>query len=242
MGHHFNSTAWIRLQRDGRLLCALVMLIASAGFAQGPSPQEIRTVTAAEIAVLGKKKPDTLFRFTGTMMCETAPGFCFFLDETGPIRVRMLNRIPVEPGDQVEMTGTIWEYNGGWLGAITAVKRGKGKIPAPLFVRAGEATPKEHNLRYITVRGQVLEHAQHTSYYIWDNLRRPLTVDVLVVNCDGVKVNVMCNKGTQVLQYCPPGTVAEFTGMCRLEVFERYGIESRNMDVVMTGMSGLRLI
>ncbi|MEZ0273660.1 MAG: ATP-binding protein, partial [Roseimicrobium sp.] len=46
----------------------------------------------------------------------------------------------------------------------------------------------------------------------------------------------------QVLQYCPPGTVAEFTGMCRLEVFERYGIESRNMDVVMTGMSGLRLI
>jgi PAS domain S-box-containing protein len=242
MRHSFNPNAWTGFQRDCCLLCALVMCFVVSAVAQEPPSQSIRTVTAAEIAVLGKKKPEGLFRFTGTMMCETAPGFCFFLDHTGSARVRMLNRIPVVPGDLIEMTGTIWEYNGGWMGAVTVEKRGKGNIPAPIFVRADEATVKEHNLRYVTVRGQVLERTQHTSFYIWDNLRRPHTVDVLVVNCDGVKVNVMINQGTQVPQFCPPGTVAEFTGMCRLEVREQYGIESRNMDVVMSGMSGMRLV
>ena len=145
----------------------------------------------------------------GTMMLEYAPGYFFLRDATDTVRVRLRELVALKRGDLVEVTGEPTRIDRrAWLEQAEAKVIGIGQLPAPQRIRATEAAEDRYNAQYVTVSGRVVRHG---NYRLWG-----VTNEVALVESEGVSCKAIFVPGAQSAQRFPVGTVAEFSGICRL--------------------------
>ena len=169
-----------------------------------PAAHTISTVSNAIVL----RQPVTV---TATLMLESEPGYLFVHDDTGDLRVHLrgTNATALHRGDLLSVTGLpVAMEDRPWLDSAEATRVGEGKIPAPIAIRASDAAKELFEARYVTARGRVVGTNSYTL--------RGATSEVLLIDSDGVLCKVMFRRGTHAERLFPVGTVAEFTGICRL--------------------------
>jgi PAS domain S-box-containing protein len=148
-------------------------------------------------------------RVVGTVTFEFAPGYFFLHDDTGDIRVALAMTNRVARGDLLEVTGLPGRREARpWLVDAEATRRGAGVLPAPAKIHADDAVKEKYDAQYVTLRGQVVGHGSYVLY--------GLTNEAVLIDSDGVACKAMFDLGTQSQRLFPVGTLAEFTGICRL--------------------------
>lgn len=175
-------------------------------------------------------------RVQGTLLLETEPGYLILMDETGSLRVQFSGTNPPAwtRGDLLEAEGLpVMSDNRPWLVADTARRLGTGNVPPPVRVRASDALQQLYDARHVTVRGRVVGTNSYT-------LRR-YTSEVLLTDSDGVLTKMMFPQGTQAEKLFPIGTVADFSGFCRVgqRVDES---QTRYLHVVLPGPEGVTVV
>ncbi|MDB6027204.1 MAG: histidine kinase, partial [Verrucomicrobiales bacterium] len=149
-------------------------------------------------------------KIAGTLMSQFEPGYLILHDDTGEIRVRLRHATNnFHRGELLEMTGLpIRAESRAWLESADAKAIGQGKIPPPLPIRVSDALKDLYDAKYVVLRGQVVGTNSYTL--------RGVTNEVLLVDSEGVLCKVMFPWGTQAEALFPVGTLADFTGICRL--------------------------
>ena len=204
--------SWRRRSLAGVLLgFALAALSAAAQTNLPPAattdPAPPVSINADETLAYSGKKQRVLI--VGTMLLEYAPGYFFLRDATDTVRVRLRERIPLKRGDLVEVTGEPLRIQGrAWLELAEAKVIGTGDLPAPQRIRASEAAADRHNAQYVTIRGRAVNHGAYRLLGV--------TNEVVLVESEGVSCKAIFSPGTQSARRFPVGTVAEFSGICRL--------------------------
>ena len=182
----------------------------------------LRTVTIAEALRLAGRGERVKVR--GTLLMETAPGFFFLKDATGGVRCRMVHPITMQPGDVLELVTDPLIISGvTWLDNADATNLGPGPLPAPVPMRAKDAyaSPEDRqrlDAEFVTLRGVITAHTRHTGRYRVEGVWLAPEFHVLEVDDDGVRVRVFFQPGTGAWDLYSVGTLAEFTGTCRLEL------------------------
>jgi signal transduction histidine kinase len=148
-------------------------------------------------------------QITGTVLHEFGPGYFFLHDATGNLRVHANRTNAWQRGQQVEVIGLPRAIETlPWLQFSEVRPLGPGTLPTPRRIQAADAAKEKHDSEYVTLRGRIIGT---TSYTL-----RGTTSEVLLLDSEGVLCKAMFAQGTQAAILFPAGTVADFTGVCRL--------------------------
>lgn len=206
------------LERAAKLLDGLMPGLPAR---TSPAPKPPRTATIAEAVRLAGTGERAKVR--GTLLMETAPGFFFLRDATGGVRGNLVKPIAMQPGDLLEVVAEpILSGGAPWLVSGEAVNLGRGTLPEPVPMRVKEAyASPEDRLRldagFVTLRGVIAGHSKHTGRYRVNGIWTFPEFHVLEVDDDGVRVRVFFHPEDGAWELFSVGTVAQFTGTCRLE-------------------------
>lgn len=178
----------------------------------------------ATIAEARGEKTKALLRVRGALIYESGPGSFCIADKTHTIRGQIDNPIAMKPGDLLEITARTSFVAGRipWFWHASAVNLGKGEYPSPIPFSAGDAyLDEEHRWKFdatfVTMRGRVTGYGTHSQTYTVRGAAKKFTFDTVEVDDDGVRVIVFPQEKVDAAEVFPVGTVAEFTGTCRLE-------------------------
>lgn len=234
-----------------RLLVALVLAViplgefAALGQAQtGGMP--VRDVTVVEaISLLDS---GTRVRLRGTLLYETAPGWFCIADGTGSIRGQIAKPIPMKPGDLLELTSALAPADDRvpWLWGVAAANLGQGAFPDPLPMRAADAY-RTHELKekldaaFVTLRGRVTGFGMIGRQYPVAGRMIDFRMETLELDDEGTKAQAVFKIGSGAEARFPIGTLAEFTGACRLES-PKSGELKGYIQVMVPGLEHVRVI
>lgn len=188
---------------------------------QPPDAQASHVITVAEAARLTGSRDRVTVR--PTLMAETAPGFFFMRDETGPVRGRLETPIEMHAGDLLEVTGMpVFTRGAAWLDSATARVIGRGSFPEPLRLDAKEcySSPEaraRHDAAYVTVRGIITSRSIHRDNYRIRGAWTIVSFYVFEVDQDGTRIRVFFHMEDKPWDHFSVGMEAEFTGTCRLD-------------------------
>jgi signal transduction histidine kinase len=196
------------------MLCFAVALLAVASAAS--AQQDFLDLIHSFPVIVGKiadAKTNTSARVrvqvTGTVTYEFAPGYFFLHDGTGDIRVHVPGPSEFQRGDLVQVTSVPRIIEGvPWMQSAEAKKIGTGTLPEAREITVIDALKETCDAQYVTLRGQVLGES---SYRL-----RGRTSEALLFEADGILCKALFKQGTGALKLFPKGTIAAFTGICRL--------------------------
>jgi signal transduction histidine kinase/uncharacterized protein YdeI (BOF family) len=202
------------------------------GVERKSAPAGPRKVTIAEaLGLLGKHERVTV---TGTIAFEWGPGMFYLYDGTGKIRVFLSTLIVVKPGDLVEVNGQPVSFQPEWglrvpgepgfpyLGDAKAIIRGAGVFPTPVALRAGDAYASEaqrakYDAEFVTLRGRVVRHYEHSSTYLVAGGFVEFRRFYVEVDDGGRAAKIEFKSDVNAKVDYPVGSVVDFTGACDLE-------------------------
>jgi signal transduction histidine kinase len=192
------------------MVLALALVFPSVQ-AQTNTSNELKTpptrINAGDLLAYSTKKQRVLI--VGTVLLEYAPGYFFLRDETGTVRVRLHKTATLKRGDLVEVSGEPMRIQGrAWLELGEAKVVGTGVLPRPERISAVDAAADLYNAQIVTLTGKVVNHATYKLLGV--------TNEVVLIESEGISCKALFGPGTESAKLYPIGTVADFTGICRL--------------------------
>jgi signal transduction histidine kinase len=202
--------------------------------AQAPSAKAPGEVTLAEVHNRIIKGDATPVSVTCTVLFCPAPGSYYLRDDTGKIRAGYDDNVTLQPGDLVRFTGVPVRFQPvtslraqglsgiPWL-TITALQRiGTVELPEPVLlvdkdVYSSEERHSRFDGEFVKVTGLVQRFGNYSSTYAGPGWSERVELDILFIDVHGRTVMVMGHKELNLERHNPVGTLAEFTGTCRLD-------------------------
>lgn len=183
-----------------------------------PAPSTVTVATALTLLGSGER-----VKVRGMLLMETAPGFLFLKDDTGRIRVRLVDPVNAKAGDVLEIVADpVIARGAAWLenGEASVVEHGQLPSPLPMKAKDAYASPEDRQRldgEFVSLRGLIVGHSTHKDHYrvrgVWTEVDFP----VLEIDDEGVRVRVFFPPSDHTAGGFRIGTLASFAGTCRLE-------------------------
>ena len=209
------SFACLQRARAAFALCAAMAMAATASNSLGQTNNVVERFNAfpvirGQVADAAAHLTNQVrLEITGTVLHEFGPGFFFLHDATGNLRVHCQSTSAVTRGALVEVVGLPRAIETlPWLQFAEVRQVGQGTLPAPRPIRAPNALKEIHDAEYVTLTARVIGTNTYTL--------RGTTSEVLLLDSEGVLCKALFTQGTHPEKFFPVGTVADFTGVCRL--------------------------
>jgi signal transduction histidine kinase len=216
------------------LVIFFALLGASSFLAAQQPPAPPREVTLSEVHALIAKGDATPISVTCTVIFCPAPGSYYLRDATGKIRAGYDDNVTLQPGDLVRFTGNPVRFQPvtslraqglpgvPWLTVTALEKIGTAELPEPLLLIDKDIySNAERHARFdgefVKVTGRVQRFGDYTATYAGPGWSERVRVDILFIDVHGRTVMVMGHKELNLETHVPVGTLAEFTGTCRLD-------------------------
>ena len=229
-----------RLLRDLVLICGLAEALFHSVATLSAQSEPATTNAGPSAPLVGAGEIGKLVetnrrvRVSGVMMLEFVPGSFFLHDSTGDVRVMLGQLMSLRRGDVLEVTGLpIVSEGRPWLNQSEVRFIARGSIPKPVRIRPEDAVKDRHDAQYVTVQGRVVGYGTYAM--------RGVTNEVLIVDAEGVSCKAMLPLGTDVRRLFPVGTVADFSGICRLGMRVDES-ETRYLHVLLHGPEAARVV
>ncbi len=215
-----------------------LLLVCLGAVAADPAPSAASATSTPRLVGCGEVASfvgtNQSLRVVGTVTFEFAPGYFFLHDDTGDIRVALAETNRVARGDLLQVTGLASRRESRpWLVDAEATRRGAGVLPGPVKIHADDAVKEKYDAQYVTLRGRVVGHGSYVLYAI--------TNEAVLIDSDGAACKAMFDAGTHSQNLFPVGTVAEFTGICRLGAKVDEG-NTRYVHILMDSPGSVRVV
>jgi PAS domain S-box-containing protein len=195
-----------------------------------PPPEPAKSI-AADLMRYGTSS--SRVRVIGTVLYQSRPARVYCVDDSGPLRVNLREAADYSPGEQLEIVGFPTSADGRiWLNDAVAVRIGRADLPPPAVLDASVALKGRHDGHRVSLRGRVVGHDD-------PRLSRASREGVFVEDATGL-FRANFNIGTGSLERLPVGTVAEFTGLCVVDVISPAGANS--MSVYVSSLADMRIL
>jgi signal transduction histidine kinase len=206
------------------------------------------------------RNDETQVTTTCTVLFCPAPGSYYLRDGTGKIRAGYDANVNLQPGDRVRFTGLPMRYQPvpsfriqglpgvPWFSVVSMEKLGKGEFPDPLPIGdkdlyANETVHEKYDGEFVTATGRVVGYHEYWATYSGPGWSERVKLDIIYLDVFGRTVQVMFHTGLNLKEAFPMGTMAEFTGTCRLSQTSSPAlVERASVHVLVPGLEHARVL